>query len=65
MAGGGVAMIDLNRLHHALHQVTGDIAVKFNRATPADLELWIKALRVIARAMEAAIRQEVKTDDSA
>lgn len=40
--------IDLNRLHHALHQVTGDMAIKFNRATPADLELWIRTLRVIA-----------------
>ena len=52
--------VDLNRLHHALHQVTGDMAIKFNRATSADLELWIKALRVIARAMEAAIKAEVQ-----
>jgi hypothetical protein len=57
--------IDLNRLHRALHQVTSDMAVKFNRATVDDLALWIKALRVIAKAMEAAMRQEgneAKTD---
>jgi plasmid maintenance system antidote protein VapI len=53
-------IIDLNRLHHALRQVTGDMAIKFYKATPADLELWIKALRVIARAMEAAVRRTVR-----
>jgi hypothetical protein len=52
--------VDLNRLHHALHQVTGDMAIKFNKATPADLALWIKALRVIARAMEGVIRAHAR-----
>jgi hypothetical protein len=30
-------VIDLNAWHHAIHQVTGDMALRFNRATPADL----------------------------
>jgi hypothetical protein len=51
-------VIDLNRLHHALHQVTGDMAIKFNKATPADLELWIRALEVIAKAMKAVLKEE-------
>jgi hypothetical protein len=44
-------MIDLNQLHHAAHQITGDMAVKFNTAAPADLERWAAALRTLADAM--------------
>jgi hypothetical protein len=56
-------VIDLNRLHHAVHQVTGHMAIRFNKATPEDLELWAKALRVIAKAMDAAIKAEAKLSE--
>jgi hypothetical protein len=39
-------MADLNKWHRAIHQVTGDMALRFNRATAADLERWAKTLRV-------------------
>ena len=29
-------MADLNNWHHAIHQVTGDMALRFNKATVAD-----------------------------
>jgi hypothetical protein len=34
-------VIDLNHWHHAVHQVSGDMALKFSRATPADLKDWV------------------------
>jgi plasmid maintenance system antidote protein VapI len=46
--------IDLNRLHHAAHQITGDMALKFNKAVPADLERWAAALRALADQMTKA-----------
>jgi hypothetical protein len=49
-----VATIDLNLWHHAIHRVTGDMALRFNRATPADLERWANMLRKVAEEMEAA-----------
>ena len=48
--------IDLNRWHHAIHLVTGDMAVRFNGAGAADLKRWAKMLREIADEMESAIR---------
>jgi hypothetical protein len=45
--------IDLNGWHHAIHQVTGDMALRFNRATPADLQRWSRALHKVAEEMEA------------
>jgi hypothetical protein len=47
-------VIDLNVWHHAIHQVTGDMAFHFNRATPADLQRWAKKLRTVADEMESA-----------
>jgi hypothetical protein len=44
--------IDLNAWHFDLHQVTGNMATHFNRATPEDLQKWAKALRAIAGEME-------------
>ena len=44
-------VIDLNFWHHAIHQITGDMALKFNRATPGDLERWARALQTVAREM--------------
>ena len=44
-------VIDLNGWHHALHQVTGDMALKFNGATTADLARWAEALRKVAEEM--------------
>lgn len=50
--------IDLNIWHHAIHQVTGGMAVKFNRATAADLEQWAMALRKVADEMQVTARDE-------
>jgi hypothetical protein len=47
-------VIDLNSWHRAVHQVTGDMALRFNRATPADLERWAKTLRKVAEEMTKA-----------
>jgi hypothetical protein len=46
-------MIDLNRWHHVIHQVTGGMALRFNRAVASDLESWAKTLRAVADEMEA------------
>lgn len=46
--------IDLNAFHHAIHQVTGGMALKFTRAAAADLRGWAEALRTVAGEMEAA-----------
>jgi hypothetical protein len=45
-------LIDLNRWHHALHEVTGDMAIRFNTATIDDLKRWAGILRVIADEMD-------------
>lgn len=47
-------MIDLNKLHHAVHQVSGSMTLRFNRATITDLQQWAAALRTVACEMEAA-----------
>jgi hypothetical protein len=47
-------VINLLLWHRGLHLVTGSMALKFNRATPADLTEWAKVLKVIAAEMEAA-----------
>jgi endogenous inhibitor of DNA gyrase (YacG/DUF329 family) len=47
-------MIDLNRWHHVIHQVTGAMALRFNRAAAIDLERWAKMLRAVADEMEVA-----------
>jgi hypothetical protein len=44
--------IDLNAWHHAIHQVTGDMSIKFNEATIDDLKRWASALRAIADEMD-------------
>jgi len=54
-----MGVIDLNTWHHGIHQVTGNMATRFNRATPADLEKWAKALRKIAGEMEERAVGEV------
>jgi hypothetical protein len=45
--------IDLNELHHAIHQVSGSMALRFNKATTDDLVRWAQALRELASEMEA------------
>jgi hypothetical protein len=47
-------MIDLNAWHHALHQVTGAMALRWCRATKEDLAEWARELRAVAAAMESA-----------
>jgi hypothetical protein len=47
-------MIDLNRLHHAVHQVSGSMALVWCRATATDLRQWAHALHTIADEMKAA-----------
>jgi endogenous inhibitor of DNA gyrase (YacG/DUF329 family) len=56
-ADARTATIDLNEWHHAIHGVTGDMAVRFNRATIDDLKRWARMLRAVADEMEAAGKQ--------
>jgi hypothetical protein len=49
--------IDLNEWHHAIHQVTGDMALRFNTVTAKDLALWAAILREVAQEMVAAGKQ--------
>ena len=44
---------DLNAWHHVVHQVTGDMALRFNNATAADLERWAEILLEVAEGMVA------------
>jgi hypothetical protein len=44
--------------HRAIHQVTGSIALRSNRATREDVERWAAALRKIADEMEAEIKSD-------
>ena len=46
-------VINLNAWYHDIHQVTGDMALRFNRATPADLERWASMLQNVAEEMQA------------
>jgi hypothetical protein len=50
-------VIDLNQWHQELHQVTGDMALRFNSATAADLERWAKMLREVAKEMGTEARE--------
>ena len=56
-------MTDLNKLHHAIHQVSGSMALRFNRATTDDLRQWAEALRSVAGEMEVAA--EVRPSEQA
>jgi hypothetical protein len=47
---------DLNEWHRTIHQVTGDMALRFNKATAADLERWAKMLRGVAEEMETVAK---------
>ena len=46
-------MIDLNEFHHDVHQISGAMALRFNRATPADLRYWAAKLHALAEQMTA------------
>jgi hypothetical protein len=48
-------VIDLNVWHHQLHQTTGAMAVRFNKAGAEDLWRWAEELHRIAGEMEAEI----------
>lgn len=54
-----MGVFDLNIWHHAIHQVTGNMATRFNRATSDDLRKWAKALKAVATEMEARAKVEV------
>jgi hypothetical protein len=56
-------VVDLNVWHHAIHQVTGDMAVRFNRATIKDLQRWICKLRAVAEQMERQIQAQERSCD--
>jgi hypothetical protein len=43
---------DLNKWHRALHRVTGDMALKFNKAAGDDLVRWSQMLQDVAKEME-------------
>jgi hypothetical protein len=51
---GVTTVIDLNKMHYAIHQVSGDMALRFYKATAADLIRWAKTLRGLAQDMEEA-----------
>jgi hypothetical protein len=51
-------VIDLNVWHHAIHQVTGDMALSFNKAAPTDLKRWASVLHSIAEEMELHLQQK-------
>jgi endogenous inhibitor of DNA gyrase (YacG/DUF329 family) len=51
---GALRMIDLNTWYHAIHQITGGMALRFNKAAADDLREWAKALHVVAAEMAAA-----------
>lgn len=57
-------MFDLNIWHHALHQVTGAMALRWCRATAWDLRRWAAELRAVAAAMEAAADHQQPLDAS-
>jgi endogenous inhibitor of DNA gyrase (YacG/DUF329 family) len=46
--------VDLNKWHHDIHQVTGGMALHFNRATAVDLRKWAAKLRTVADEMDVA-----------
>jgi hypothetical protein len=48
-------MFDLNGWHHAVHQVTGEMALRFNKAKAADLQCWAAMLRAVATEMDTAV----------
>jgi hypothetical protein len=49
-----MTVVDLNLWHHGIHQVAGEMALRFNNATAADLERWAVRLRKVAGEMAAA-----------
>jgi hypothetical protein len=55
-------MFDLNAWHHALHHVTGTMALRWCRATAWDLQRWASELRAVAAAMEAAANHQQSHD---
>jgi len=55
-------VIDLNKMHYAIHQVSGDMALRFYKATAADLIRWAKMLRELAQDMEEAANKGGKRD---
>jgi len=53
------AIVDLNKLHHDVHLVSGNMALKFNKATVGDLARWARMLRAIADEMEAKAQAQL------
>ena len=49
---------NLNKWHRALHQVTGDMALSFNKATAEDLNRWAEMLRTVAEEMQRGRNDE-------
>jgi hypothetical protein len=46
--------ISLVTWHLALNKISGEMALRFHRAEPADLRLWATTLRRMANAMEVS-----------
>jgi hypothetical protein len=51
-------MINLLGWHRGLHMITGGMALRLNRAKPADLAEWAKALKVIEAVAPPAIERQ-------
>ena len=62
MSGVTMPVIDLSKMHYAIHQVSGDMALRFYKATAADLIRWAKMLRELAQDMEEAANKGGKRD---
>jgi hypothetical protein len=55
---------NLNAFHHAIHQVTGGMSLKFNRAAADDLRQWAEALHSVADEMKAAAEVQPTKDEA-
>jgi hypothetical protein len=57
-------MLCMDRWLHAIHQVTGSMALRFTKATAADLQHWVGMLRTTAAEMEVAAAERCEIEDA-
>jgi hypothetical protein len=56
-------MTDLGPWHRRLHQVTGSMALRWVKATPAELTQWARELRAVADEMQTTASAPVAPAD--
>jgi hypothetical protein len=54
----------MDRWLHAIHQVTGGMALRFTKATAADIQHWAGMLRATAAEMELAAAELCEIEDA-